>query len=399
MRQKHGGWMDSKLSLLDTNGSDTSSRASRSQRHDKPAAKSARELGSFCWRMIALLYLVLAAAALVVANAPATLFPGTEGSALNWLALVSGLVAAGLLSLPAHQPNRNLLVVPALLAAGLIALASFFSGGWGSPLPALYFPLIVLCVVCLPPRLAAPSVGLTLTASLSPQLYAPDASLLVRQLLILVPVYILLAFVARYAAIHWARSEYEGEFRKMRKLKDRIRREVYMDHLTGVSNRAHFEERLEEELKRVRRLGGSAVLMFIDVDDFKQVNDSYGHRTGDEVLKLVARTLRSNARQIDEVARYGGDEFVVLMPGTSPEGARNFFERIRKEIAGRSRQTFGFPITFSAGAVKFSPETGNSARLLDAADEAMYTAKRRGKDRLLTATTLGAPQNGVKDAR
>jgi diguanylate cyclase (GGDEF)-like protein len=123
-------------------------------------------------------------------------------------------------------------------------------------------------------------------------------------------------------------------------------------------------------------------VIFLDVDDFKRINDVYGHRTGDESLKLVAEALRSNARQTDAVARHGGDEFTVLLAGAPLQDAENLFGRFREQVAEYSERELGFRLSVSAGAASFPSDAGDPNGLLEAADTAMYQAKRRGKDQL-----------------
>lgn len=173
--------------------------------------------------------------------------------------------------------------------------------------------------------------------------------------------------------------------------------EARVDRLTGILNRVHFEARLSEELERDRGFGDCFVLVFFDIDEFRTLNGAHGRQTGDDALVLMAHVLRSNARQVDVVARYGSDEFVVLMPGASLLGARNFFERVRAEVAERSMLELGFTVHLSAGAVKLLHDaTGDPQDLLETADYAMYVAKRQGKDRLFTTVAVGKDGREVR---
>ena len=113
-----------------------------------------------------------------------------------------------------------------------------------------------------------------------------------------------------------------------------LRRIAEMDGLTGLGNRRSLQSRLAEELERTRRLGGGGFsLLFMDLDDFKAINDEHGHLVGDEALRLVARVLKEDSRVVDTVARYGGEEFVALLPGTDPEGAAAFYNRVREKLS------------------------------------------------------------------
>lgn len=181
---------------------------------------------------------------------------------------------------------------------------------------------------------------------------------------------------------------------------DRRREEASVDLLTGIFDRAHFEARLSEESEGARRSGNDLILMFFDVDEFRALNRAHGRRAGDEALVLVARVLSSNARQADVVARYGADEFVVLMPATSLVRARDFFEEIRREVAERSARTFGFTLRLSAGAVKLLHDaTGTPQDLLETADHAMYLAKRQGRDRFFATVAVGPGEDGQETLR
>ena len=131
-------------------------------------------------------------------------------------------------------------------------------------------------------------------------------------------------------------------------------------------------------------------MLFVDVDDFKRVNDNHGHRTGDEALKLIAGILRSCSRRMDVVAHHGGDEFMVMLPGASLPEAHRFFDRMRGQVVERSRSALGLDLRISAGAVQGPGPVEDPAVLLDAADEAMYRAKRHGKNRMFAALSLAS---------
>ena len=175
-------------------------------------------------------------------------------------------------------------------------------------------------------------------------------------------------------------------------LEERLWHEASLDPLTGLYNRGRFETRFEEEFERARRTGEWFMVLFVDVDDFKLVNDNHGHRTGDEALKLVADVLRSCSRRVDVVARHGGDEFLVMLPGASLPEANRFFDRMRDQVVERSRRTLGLDLRLSAGAVQCPGYSEDPATLLDAADKAMYRAKRRGKNRLFAALSLASAE-------
>ena len=156
------------------------------------------------------------------------------------------------------------------------------------------------------------------------------------------------------------------------------------DPLTTVLNARAFASQVAQELGRNRRYGRPLALIYLDLDDFKKVNDAHGHATGDAVLRLVADAMRSAVRQADFVGRLGGDEFGVLMPETDGSVAHSVAIR----LAGGIRTVFrGTPsVTASIGVVAVTGTEAGSDELLRKADQAMYEAKRAGKDRVVQVT-------------
>jgi two-component system cell cycle response regulator len=187
----------------------------------------------------------------------------------------------------------------------------------------------------------------------------------------------------------------QGSDRSKPGVDGRSTREESVNRLSGVLDWAHFEVRLGEEFERARRFREDLVLIFFDIDEFARLNDAHGRQAGNDALMLVTRALRSNIRSADVVARYGSDEFLVLMPGTSLVGARDYFEKIRAEVAGRSMLDLGFTVRLSAGAVKLHHDgAGDPRDLLETAEHTMYRAKREGKDRLFVAVAVGNAEDG-----
>ena len=167
-----------------------------------------------------------------------------------------------------------------------------------------------------------------------------------------------------------------------------VERQASTDGLTELANRRHFEEALAGEISRAERFGGTLGLVLADLDDFKQVNDRYGHQTGDDVLRSFADVLRETVRDIDVAARYGGEEFAVLLPQTDLEGAERLAERLRETMGARLLSLepgATFSVTASFGVASF-PEAPTAAELFAAADEALYRAKSAGKNRVVCAS-------------
>ena len=165
-----------------------------------------------------------------------------------------------------------------------------------------------------------------------------------------------------------------------------VQKQAITDELTGLANRRHFMERLETELSRAQRSGGPVAVLLSDLDDFKRVNDRFGHRAGDEVLKAFGRALRRCARETDVPARLGGEEFAVLLTDTDSDGARHFAERLRSEF--RNEEGTPDPVTASFGIASY-PASGSAEELLVDADVSLYQAKARGKDRIVVSGAEG----------
>lgn len=159
-----------------------------------------------------------------------------------------------------------------------------------------------------------------------------------------------------------------------------------VDKLTSLYNRHFYDRQVRVEIERSTRSGGKLSLLIVDIDDFKQVNDTYGHRVGDEALGMVAQHIKGNLRKIDLAFRYGGEEFVVLLPGTARIEAIHTAERLRTVIAGAGdvKQVLGRtrPITVSIGGAVFPDDAGDEEELFSKADEALYRAKGKGKNRV-----------------
>jgi diguanylate cyclase (GGDEF)-like protein len=172
-------------------------------------------------------------------------------------------------------------------------------------------------------------------------------------------------------------------------LHEELERLSVTDRLTELYNHGYFQQRLEEELGRASRFSHTLSLIMIDIDDFKEFNDTYGHPRGDKVLQQVSETIRANLREMDVAARYGGEEFVVVLPETDNDGAYAVAERIREGVADLDFiGAEGSPPvhkTVSVGVATFPEHASVQGRLIEAADRAMYTAKRAGKNKVAVA--------------
>jgi diguanylate cyclase (GGDEF)-like protein/PAS domain S-box-containing protein len=178
---------------------------------------------------------------------------------------------------------------------------------------------------------------------------------------------------------------------------ERVKELASLDGLTGIFNRRHFFELSEAELDRARRHDSPVSLILFDLDHFKEINDTYGHQCGDEVLRAVAEAGNDRLRSFDLFGRYGGEEFAVLLPEVDPEGALAIAERLRRGIAAVENDLGGIGVTASFGVASML-STGSLAfdDLLRLADEALYRAKQRGRDRVELATCIPAPLEAVQ---
>lgn len=180
---------------------------------------------------------------------------------------------------------------------------------------------------------------------------------------------------------------------RLRRSLDEQRELARTDHLTGVANGRQFREAAEVEMERVGRYGGIFTVAFLDVDNFKEVNDSLGHDAGDRLIREIAQTLTSRLRRVDLVARFGGDEFVMLLPETDREEAGAALEKIRGSIRALA-DFYGPSVGASIGAVTFLEPPDSIDEMLRRADDAMYSAKDAGRDRVVSVTV---PARAAKD--
>ena len=168
------------------------------------------------------------------------------------------------------------------------------------------------------------------------------------------------------------------------------------DPLTGLYNRRYLCEALARELNRARRFGLKVSVLLLDMDHFKEINDSYGHQRGDEILKELANLIRSMLRGYDFAARYGGDEFVIILSQNTVLGARIVAERLRRTVAENPRLrelAGGHPVTISVGVATYPDDVEGEASvdaLIVAADQALYEAKRMGRNQV----ALGVASHG-----
>jgi len=176
-------------------------------------------------------------------------------------------------------------------------------------------------------------------------------------------------------------------------LLDSSRNGTWVDHLTGIANRIYFQQRFESEIRRTGNYRQALALVMFDIDEFKRINDTHGHRAGDVVIKKMAEIVKKNTRGGDLVGRYGGDEFIVLITSTNENQAISFAEKLRELIAATDIAIPGTEvpvrITVSGGLAMFPRHGQSTTDLFRAADDALFESKRQGRNRILIASSIG----------
>jgi diguanylate cyclase (GGDEF)-like protein len=268
---------------------------------------------------------------------------------------------------------RGVLQAIAALAFGAVLI--YLTGGFGSPF-AFVFPLIVggASLVIGP----WPTLGLALTAS-GAYVVAAAAGGRAPTALEVIAVAVNLTGLFLLAGI----GAVVG--REQRRSRDAALRLSATDTLTDLYNRTYFFAALEREIARSERSGRGFCLVMLDLDELKAINDRHGHHAGDAALRAVADTVRSGIRRIDVAARYGGDEFVALLPETDPTGGWVLAEKIRQGVAEQGVPGIDTHPTVSIGVVSYPTDGRTADALMISADRAMYASKRGGKNRVARA--------------
>jgi diguanylate cyclase (GGDEF)-like protein len=268
----------------------------------------------------------------------------------------------------------------ALLVIAFAAVLVGLTGGLESPF-AFAFPLIVGAgALMVAPRVALALAVLATAAYIGAGLIVdptPATGALVSLAVNLTGLY-LLAYVGTTVG------------REQRRARDAAIRLSTIDSLTGLYNRTFFFAALEREISRSDRSGRAFCLVMLDLDDLKSVNDRLGHHAGDQVLQAVADVVRGGVRKIDVAARYGGDEFVALLPETDPTGGWVLAEKIRLTVAEGGEGGMDPAPTVSVGVVSYPADGRSADSLLMSADRAMYASKRSGKNRVARPPSASA---------
>ncbi|MBT2786717.1 MULTISPECIES: sensor domain-containing diguanylate cyclase [unclassified Halomonas] len=172
---------------------------------------------------------------------------------------------------------------------------------------------------------------------------------------------------------------------RLKQANERLDHLAHHDELTELLNRRAGLQRLEEEIKRCERYGTPFSIAMYDLDNFKAINDTYGHNSGDSVLKQITTLVSGVLRDTDLHIRLGGEEFLIIMPGVNAEEAYQGMERVRKSVAQQTFSEHQLTVTLSSGVASYAEASGT--RLLDRADKAMYQAKQTGRNRVVIASS------------
>ena len=189
-------------------------------------------------------------------------------------------------------------------------------------------------------------------------------------------------------AVSLAANRMIGRIREQNRELDRLHR---VDALTGLAGRRHWQQQADATLRRLREQGAPAALLMLDIDRFKDINDQYGHASGDDVLRLVAGVLRRRLGEHDSAGRFGGDEFAVVLAGVDRDTARGLAEGMRRDLeaAAATLRLPGLSCSISVGVAQADPRHASVREWLEAADAALYAAKHAGRNRVVVADAAG----------
>ncbi len=336
-------------------------------------------------RIVSWIFILVASTLVAVTG----LWPDSQPAIFVLLAIAGAFVLIVHDLLPPDMLGAAKFIVEGSVAITFVTLLVVLTGGARSPFFYAY-PLIVAgAALVVSPRVTfvlavIASFGYVAAALVTPDAFPPTTET-IATIGVNLTALVLLAYVAMVVA------------REQRRSRDAAIRLSTIDSLTGLFNRAFYFAAVEREIARSARSGRGFCLLMMDLDGLKSVNDRWGHFVGDRVLRGVGDVIRGGVRRIDTPARYGGDEFVVLLPETDPTGAFVLAEKIRQGVAELAFDGQGREIrtSLSIGVVAY-PEDGKTAdELMISADQAMYASKRQGKNRVIDYAS--ARDGGLSD--
>ena len=288
--------------------------------------------------------------------------------------LVGGGVLVGLRLVHTEELQPNMAL--AIHYSGLCAVASFvwLTGGTASPYATLFLIWMALAGASHPPRRTFGIIAVAALLALLPLAYDNWSGVFLGETILRLLIWSALTVMAcvwtTQVRMQRANLTEDGE---------EARRQARADALTGLGNRRAFDERLEREIARARATGTPLSVIVSDLDGFKQINDSWGHVNGDEVLRAAAAAMRAAVRDHDSCYRWGGDEFAVLLPRVHQETAERVAERVSASVVATCTRPDGEPQTLAWGTAELTPEM-QASDLLASADLALMTRKhQRGR--------------------
>jgi diguanylate cyclase (GGDEF)-like protein len=265
------------------------------------------------------------------------------------------------------------------LAVAEIAVLQWLTAGTSAPLGALLLLWAVYTACVHPPRRTLPFLGFVAVAAMLPFTYEGWDSLVGALTLVRLSLW----FALGMFATHWT-DDVRSNRLQMQQEGDEARLSARTDRLTGLDNRRALDEMLASELQRARVGRQPLSILVADVNSFKEINDRFGHLNGDECLRAVAGALNSSRRGLDRCFRWGGDEFVMVLPDTDHAGAEDLAARLRQTVQTRCLTPDGSPLTIATGTAEAEPHM-DAHELLGTADLALMSAKAR------TRAPAGAP--------
>jgi diguanylate cyclase (GGDEF)-like protein len=296
---------------------------------------------------------------------------GSTGWAVGSSAVFVGVLMAYAIRARPSLWSFNLMLAAAYVGVVGISVMQWLAGGNGAPYVSLLLLPVLFISAIYPPRVMAiflAAVGLSLAA---PPIYdglSGNAAAGAIAPLVL--------WTALSAAILLLMKTIRAQRVAMRNEEERARDEARLDPLTGICNRRGFEEAIVGEISRSDRMGTPLALAMGDIEHFKRINDEFGHLEGDQCLRRVAQAMESELRTPDQVFRWGGDEFVLLLPGTVKEDADVLIERVQNKVSAACRRPDNEPVWIHFAAAELQPEM-TATELTEAADLALMAERSR----------------------
>ncbi len=311
----------------------------------------------------------------LVAMISLALAPPSRLGGLGWV-VAGGLVLVFLVVAvrvrmrgPGTSPGE--LLGLSYLAVAQIAVLQWLTTGSSSPLGSLLLLWAIYTACVHPPRRTVPFLGFVVLAAVAPFAYENWDSLATAQLSVQLVLWLALSMFAT----HWT-DDVRSKRLQMQQEGDEARQSARTDRLTGLDNRLALDEMLASELRRARVGRQPLSILVADVNGFKEINDRFGHLNGDECLREVAAVLDASRRGLDRCFRWGGDEFVMVLPDTDHVGAEDLAARLRRAAQTRCLRPDGAPVTISTGTAEAGPDV-DAEELLGTADLALMGAKAR----------------------